>query len=45
VVAAAGNASPIQPGPVADWLAARLPADRLPDRVVVVDSLPQPIPE
>lgn len=39
VVAAAGNAQAIDPGHVADWLSARLPADRLPDRVVVVDAL------
>lgn len=40
VVAAAGTARAVEPGYVADWLATRLPADRLPDRVVVVDALP-----
>jgi FkbM family methyltransferase len=42
VVAAAGTAQTIKPERVADWLSARLPADRLPDRVIVVDALPEP---
>jgi len=41
VVAAAGNAHAVEPGDVADWLSARLPADMLPDQVVVVDALTQ----
>lgn len=41
VVAAAGTGHAVEPGHVADWLSARLPADLLPDRVVVVDALPQ----
>jgi FkbM family methyltransferase len=44
VVAAAGVARAVEPGPVMDWLSARLPADSLPDQVVVVDALPQPTP-
>jgi FkbM family methyltransferase len=40
VVAAAGTAQAVEPGRVTDWLSSRLPADRLPDRVVVVDALP-----
>jgi FkbM family methyltransferase len=40
VVAAAGIAHAIDPGRVTDWLRDRLPADLLPDRVVVVDALP-----
>lgn len=40
VVAAAGTGHPVEPGLVADWLAARLPADELPDQVLVVDALP-----
>ncbi len=40
VVAAAGAARPVEAEHVADWLSARLPASRLPDQVVVVDSLP-----
>ncbi len=42
VVAAAGSAHAVEPEHVARWLAARLPADHLPDQVVVVDALPQP---
>jgi FkbM family methyltransferase len=45
VAAAAGTAQAVRPEHVADWLSARLPADRLPDQVVVVDALPQPTPE
>lgn len=41
VAAAAGTAHAVEPGRVRDWLSARLPADLLPDRVVVVDALPQ----
>lgn len=44
VVAAAGTPHAVEPGRVADWLAARLPADLLPDQVVVVDALPQLAP-
>jgi FkbM family methyltransferase len=33
----------IEAGPLSDWLSDRLPADSLPDRVVVVDALP-PLP-
>jgi FkbM family methyltransferase len=44
VVAAAGITHAVEPEPVTDWLSARLPADRLPDRVVVVDALPQLLP-
>ena len=44
VVAAAGVAHAVDPTHLANWLAARLPADRLPDQVVVVDALPQPPP-
>jgi len=40
VVAAAGTAQAIRSEHVTDWLSARLPADRLPDQVVVVDALP-----
>jgi FkbM family methyltransferase len=40
VVAAAGTRRTVEPGLVADWLSARLPADKLPDQVVVVDALP-----
>jgi FkbM family methyltransferase len=40
VVAAAGTGRAVEPGQVADWLSARLPADRMPDQVVVVDALP-----
>jgi FkbM family methyltransferase len=40
VVAAAGTARPVEPGRVAAWLSDRLPADRVPDQVVVVDALP-----
>jgi FkbM family methyltransferase len=43
VAAAAATAFAIEPGPVSDWLSYRLPADSLPDRVVVVDALP-PLP-
>jgi FkbM family methyltransferase len=45
VLAAAGTAHKIEPEHVADWLSARLPADRLPDQVVVVDALTQLPPE
>jgi FkbM family methyltransferase len=45
VVAAAGTAQVIEPGHVADWLAARLPAELRPDEVVVVKALPQLSPE
>lgn len=41
VVAAAGTAHAVDPRHVADWLSSRLPADLLPDQVVVVDALPQ----
>ncbi|KAB2343694.1 FkbM family methyltransferase [Actinomadura rudentiformis] len=41
VVATAGAARAIESALVADWLATRLPADLLPDRVVVVDVLPE----
>lgn len=40
VVAAAGTGRAVEPGLVADWLSARLPADLLPDQVIVVDALP-----
>jgi FkbM family methyltransferase len=40
VAADATTAHAVEPGPVADWLSARLPADSLPDRIVVVDALP-----
>jgi hypothetical protein len=40
VVAAAGTGSSVTPGRVADWLAERLPAEQLPDQVIVVDALP-----
>ncbi|MFI0482838.1 FkbM family methyltransferase [Actinomadura sp. 9N215] len=33
----------VDPGSVAGWLSGRLPADRLPDRVVVVDELSRPL--
>jgi FkbM family methyltransferase len=39
VVAAAGNGRPVEAGRVAEWLAARLPAERLPSEVVVVEAL------
>ncbi|ONI76164.1 hypothetical protein ALI144C_36415 [Actinosynnema sp. ALI-1.44] len=45
VVAAAGNAQEIKAEDVADWLSARLPEDRVPDQVIVVDALPQPVKE
>jgi FkbM family methyltransferase len=41
VVAAAGTTCAVDPGQVADWLAERLPVALLPDRVIVVDALPQ----
>jgi FkbM family methyltransferase len=41
VVAAAGITHTVTPGHVADWLSERLPADLLPDQVIVVDALPQ----
>jgi FkbM family methyltransferase len=41
VVAEAGTAQAVEPEHVADWLSGRLPAALLPDRVVVVDALPQ----
>jgi FkbM family methyltransferase len=41
VVAAAGTPRAVEPGHVADWLSARLQADLLPDRIVVVDALPE----
>jgi FkbM family methyltransferase len=41
VVAAAGTAHEVEPEQVAAWLSERLPADRLPDQVIVVDALPQ----
>ena len=41
VMAAAGTAHAVDPGRVADWLSARVPLNLLPDRVVVVDALPQ----
>jgi FkbM family methyltransferase len=41
VVAAAGAAQPVKAEHVADWLATRLPADHLPDQVVIVDALEQ----
>jgi FkbM family methyltransferase len=44
VVAAAGTVPAIEPEQVADWLRAHLPTDRLPDQVVVVETLPQPPP-
>jgi len=40
VVAAAGTTQAVQAEQVTDWLSTRLPADRLPDQVVVVDALP-----
>lgn len=40
VVAAAGTARVVDPEHVAAWLSARLPADHLPDQVLVVDTLP-----
>lgn len=40
VVAAAGTGHAVEPGLVADWLSARLPADLLPDQIIVVDALP-----
>jgi FkbM family methyltransferase len=40
VVAAAGIAHALDPGHVTDWLRDRLPADLMPDRVVVVDAFP-----
>lgn len=43
VAAAATTAFAIEPGCVSDWLSDRMPADSLPDRVVVVDALP-PLP-
>jgi FkbM family methyltransferase len=39
VVAAAGIPHAIHPADVANWLAARLPADQLPDEVIIVDTL------
>jgi FkbM family methyltransferase len=41
VVAAAGTAHELEPEDVADWLVSTMPADQLPDRVVVVDALPE----
>lgn len=41
VVAAAGDEHGVEPELVAKWLSTRLPADLLPDRVVVVDALPE----
>ena len=41
VVAAAGTTHAVDPGQVADWLSERLPAALRPDRVFVVDALPQ----
>jgi FkbM family methyltransferase len=41
VVAAAGTTRTVDPGHVADWLSGRLPAALLPDRVIVVDAIPQ----
>jgi len=40
VVAGAGIEHAVEPELVADWLSAQLPADLLPDRVIVVDALP-----
>lgn len=40
VVAAAGNARPLRAEALSGWLAERLPADRLPHEVTVVDALP-----
>jgi FkbM family methyltransferase len=40
VVAAADIPHAVEPDHVTDWLADRLPVDRLPDQVVVVDALP-----
>jgi hypothetical protein len=41
IVAAAGTGHAVEPWLVEEWLSARLPADLLPDRVIVVDALPQ----
>lgn len=40
VVAGAGTEHAVEPKLVADWLSTQLPADLLPDRVIVVDALP-----
>ncbi|MFG2000496.1 FkbM family methyltransferase [Spirillospora sp. NPDC048911] len=45
VVAAAGTSHAVEPGLVADWLSDRLRPDLVPDRIVVVDALPEPLPE
>jgi len=45
VVAAAGTPRSVRAEHVADWLSTRLPAGRLPDRVVVVGALPPPATE
>jgi FkbM family methyltransferase len=42
VVAAAGTTRAVDPAQVTEWLSTRLPAGRQPDRVVVVDTLPEP---
>jgi FkbM family methyltransferase len=41
VVAAAGSKRTVAPERVAEWLSERLPADVMPDQVIVVDALPQ----
>ena len=40
VVAGADTEHAVEPKLVADWLSTQLPADLLPDRVIVVDALP-----
>jgi FkbM family methyltransferase len=44
VVAASGTTQTVDPGDVVGWLSEQLPAALVPDRVIVVDALPQ-IPE